>query len=102
MQAFPRATRAASSVDQGVIDGSRLLVNARAPLGSVKAEALDVDGNPIEGFGVVDCLGFSGDDVSGEIRWRDRSLAELHPDCEINLRFVLDDADFFAYELAGA
>ena len=48
-----------------------------------------------------DCLGFSGDAVSGEIKWRDKSLAELPPDCEINLRFVLDDADFFAYELAG-
>ena len=88
-------------VDHGVIDGSRLLVNARAPLGSVRAEALEGDGNPIEGFGVEDCLGFSGDAVSGEIKWRDKSLAELPPDCEINLRFVLDDADFFAYELAG-
>ena len=50
----------------------------------------------------MDCLGFSGDAVSGEIKWRHKSLAELPPDCEINFRFVLDDADFFAYELAAA
>ena len=89
-------------IAHGIPDGSRLLVNARTPYGSVKAQVLDAAGNPIAGFGVEDCIGFTGDSVRGEIRWQHRSLAELPPDREIRLRFLLDDADLFAYELANS
>jgi hypothetical protein len=89
------------TIRHGAPDGKRLLVNARAPFGMVKAQVLDADGAPIDGFSVEDCAGFSGDHVRGEIRWNGHSLAELSLDRDIALRFVLEEADLFAYELAG-
>jgi hypothetical protein len=87
------------TVRHGVPDGRRLLVNARAPYGVVKAQVLDADGAPIDGFGVTDCTGFSGDSVQGELSWSGGSLADLPPDRDISLLFVLEEADLFAYEL---
>ncbi len=84
----------------GTLDGRRLLVNARAPRGWVKAQVLDTDGAPIEGFGLQECRAFTGDSVRGEITWSGTSLADLPADRDICLRFVLDDADLYAYQLA--
>ena len=87
------------TVKHGPPDGGRLLVNARAPRGWVKAQVLDAGGSPIDGFGLPECRPFSGDSVRGEITWGGRSLKELPLDREIQIQFVLDDADLFAYEL---
>jgi hypothetical protein len=94
--------RASVTIRHGKPDGSRLVVNARAPFGMVKAQVLDAGGSPIDGFGVDNCAGFSGDSVRGEITWHGHSLANLPPDRDISLRFVLEEADLFAYELAGS
>ncbi len=93
-------TQGSFIIDHGELDGTRLLVNTRAPLGSVKAQVLDRDHNPIAGFELSACRGFIGDSVAGEITWAGKSLAELPRGSEISLRFVLDDADMFAYELS--
>ncbi len=87
------------TVRHGRPDGRRLLINARSPRGWVKAQVLDVGGSPLEGLGLQECRPFTGDSVRGEITWAGRSLTDLSPDQEIQLRFVLDDADLYAYEL---
>jgi hypothetical protein len=87
------------TIAHGLPDGARLLVNARAPAGSVKAQILDDTGAPLAGFGLADCLGFIGDSLNGEITWAGQTLDTLRPDCDIRIQFVLDDADLFAYEL---
>ena len=88
------------TVKHGRPDGRRLLVNARAPRGWVKAQVLNAGGSPIAGFEVPQCRPFTGDSVRGEITWAGHSLTDLPPDQEIQIRFVLDDTDLFAYELA--
>ena len=88
------------TITHGVADGSRLLVNARAPHGRVSAQVLDAGGAPIDGFGVTECLGFTGDSLRGEISWTGGSLAALPADRTISLRFVVEEADLFAYEFA--
>lgn len=91
-----------ATVAHGVPDGARLLVNARASLGAVRAQILDAGGAPLDGFTLAECVPFTGDSLRGEVRWTARSLAELPPDRDIRIQFVLDDADLFAYELAGS
>lgn len=93
-------TQGSFTVAHGRLDGRRLLVNARARLGSVKVQILDADGSPISGFTVEDCKPFTGDSVRGEVEWQAKSLADLPPDCEVQFRFVLDYADVFAYQMA--
>lgn len=92
-------TQGSFVVDHGVPDGKHLLVNARAPLGSIKAQVLDADQDPIPGFGIEECIAFTGDDIHGEIIWAGKSLADLPRENTICFRFVLDYADLFAYEL---
>lgn len=94
-------TQGSFTVHHGVPDGRRLLVNARAPLGSVKAQLLDADLAPIPGFGIEECQGFTGDSLRDEVTWTGRSIDSLAKDKEIHIRFVLDYADIFAYELTA-
>ena len=42
---------------------------------------------------------FTGDTVAAEITWNGKTLAHLEPDKEYDFRFVLWDADVFAYEI---
>src|SRR5262249_39529719 len=88
-------------VRHGRRDGDRLIVNARARRGHGKVQVLDGALGPIAGLGLEAGDGFTGDSLRGEIAWRGRSLAHLPPDAELALRFVVEDADVFAYELVG-
>ena len=75
-------------------------MNARAPHGMVKVQVLDAGGAPIDGFGVTECHGFIGDSVRGAISWTGGSLSALPADRPISLRFVVEEADVYAYEFA--
>jgi hypothetical protein len=97
---FSTSTQGGFTVAHGPLDGEQLLVNARAPHGCVAVQVLDAEASPIEGFGLEACQGFTGDSLDGEITWAGGSLADLPADREICLRFALDNADVFAYELA--
>ncbi|MSP12025.1 MAG: hypothetical protein EXR62_03600 [Chloroflexi bacterium] len=87
-------------VAHGPLDGNRLLVNARAPHGSVKARLLQADGSPIPGYGLDECQGFSGDHTGGELQWRGSPQVDLPLGQALTIQFVLDNADLFAYEFA--
>ncbi len=87
-------------VYHGVVAGAHLRVNARAPHGAVLAQVLDRSGNEVPGLGLADCVPFSGDAVDGEVRWQSADLSTVPPGEEVAFRFVLDEADLFAYEVA--
>jgi hypothetical protein len=85
----------------GPVHGSRLRVNARAPYGAVLAQVLDRSGQEVPGLGLDDCLPVTGDAVDGELRWRGADLSAVPAGEEVAIRFVLNEADLFAYEVAS-
>jgi hypothetical protein len=78
-----------------------LRINARAPYGAVLAQALDASGRELPGLGLDDCIPFAGDAVDAELRWRGATLASLPAGEEIAIRFVLNEADLYAYQVTA-
>ena len=83
-----------------IFAGSRLRVNFSASAaGSVQVEILrDQMNTPIAGFSLDDCIELLGDDLERIVRWSggcDLSHLEGVP---IRLRFVLRDADLYAFQ----
>ena len=80
-----------------VFIGDALEVNAIADGGSIAVEAVDLDGNPIEGFARVDCEPVTGDAVQHLLRWKgssDAHLLQAHP---IQLKFHIQNAKLFSF-----
>jgi hypothetical protein len=84
--------------------GRQLRVNVRAPHGSVRAAVLDASGRELPGLGLAQCRPFHGDAVDGEIAWEQSDLTSVPVEPagqDVSIRFVLQDADLFAYEVAA-
>jgi hypothetical protein len=78
--------------------GDTLVVNADAAGGSLRVEALDPQGNVIEGFSKEDCTPITTDSVRHVLQW------QANPDCHllqarpIKLRFYLRQAKLYSFE----
>ena len=77
--------------------GSRLMVNARTrPGGMVRVAVADGQNQVYEGFDKEQCIGFSGDSVEHEIRWKGRNALPSGPFKK--LHFYLKNADLFSFQ----
>lgn len=80
--------------------GDKLAINfATSAAGSVKVEIQDADGNPLPGFTLDEAPDTIGNAIDRVVRWKEKgtdvsSLAGQ----PIRLKFVLDDADIFAFQ----
>ncbi len=84
-----------------VVEGSRLLINARCEAGgSIRAEVQDAEGNPLPELCLDDALVFSGDRVAHEVRWRRARFEEVNRRV-IRLRFVLEGAKLYSFRVAS-
>jgi hypothetical protein len=82
-----------------VLDGvTTMTVNADVK-GSLRARILDQNGAAMGGFDSVDCTPVQGDSLKHSITWR-QSLASLQ-NKPVQLEFVLNDAQLFAFELGA-
>jgi hypothetical protein len=73
-----------------------LLVNADASRGSLVAELLDLDSNPIPGYTVNDCLPLRSNGLEEPIQWREHS--ELPESQEaIRIRFLIKKTSLFGF-----
>ena len=73
-----------------------LLVNADASSGSLVAELLDVDGNPIPGYTANDCLPIKTDGIAQVIKWSGH--AELPDSGKLfRIRFLITRASLFGF-----
>ncbi len=73
-----------------------LLVNVDASRGSLVAELLDVDGNPVPGYAANDCLPVQSDGLEEPIQWREYSdLPESQE--AIRIRFLIQKASLFGF-----
>jgi hypothetical protein len=83
-----------------IFDGGQLRVNFSASAaGSVRVELLrDQMNTPIEGFNLDDCIELLGDDLERTVRWSTGSDVSNLAGIPIRLRFVLRDADLYAFQ----
>jgi len=81
-----------------VIDGDELTVNYNSGIaGAVKVQVSDFQRNPLPGYTFDDCIALKGDEVYGEVRWRDHSsLADLPVKERVRLDFRFIDARVYA------
>ncbi len=81
-----------------VFDGSALELNfSTSAAGSIRIEVQREDGTAIDGFALEDAPELFGDDLERVAPWKDgKTLAEL-AGTPVRLRFVLKDADLYAF-----
>ena len=82
-----------------VFQGSRLTVNAAAGEGRVAVEVLDEAGRPVPGYGREECLFQTFDSTQQEMTWRGRpDLAPVRGK-PVRLRFYLQHADLYGFQI---
>jgi len=82
--------------------GDRLVINAAvAPGGSVAVAVTDAANHDLPGYGLADCVTFTGDDTAHSMAWRSsaRQSLEGRP---IRLHFELDRANLYTFRFAAS
>jgi hypothetical protein len=81
-------------------DAGQLHVNAvTQPGGYVKAELLDAEGKPMQGYQAEQCRAFRGDSIDAPLAWAaERSLPPA-PEEGIRIRFLLRRAELCAFRI---
>ncbi len=82
-----------------VFAGGKFHMNyATSAAGSLRVELQDADGEPLPGFALEDCPEIFGDEIDGEIRWRNEPSLSKLAGRPVRLRVVLKDADLYAFQ----
>ncbi|MCL4402250.1 MAG: hypothetical protein M1436_06265 [Acidobacteria bacterium] len=81
-------------------DGNELVLNVdTSALGEVQVEIQDTQGNPLPGFRLSDCdIIHSANEISRPVRWNRASTLEKLTGKTVRLRFVLRNADLYAFQ----
>ena len=80
------------------IGGGNLHVNASAARGELRAEVRDADtGRPLAGYTLADAVPVTTDAVSAPVRWAANADVSRLTGRNINLRFVLERGDLYAF-----
>jgi hypothetical protein len=83
--------------------GSRLNLNfATSAAGSVRVEIGEIDGTPVPGFRLSECDEMYGDDLARAVTWGGKADVGQLAGRPLRLRFVLRDADLYAFQFADA
>jgi hypothetical protein len=83
--------------------GSQLRLNfATSAAGGVRVELQDAAGQPLPGYGLADCSMLYGDTVDRPVAWKDGANLSPLAGKPVRMRFVLKDADLYAYQFADA
>ena len=79
--------------------GQSLALNfSTSAAGSVRVEIQDANGQPLPGFALDDCPPIFGDTIERSVTWaKGRDVSALAGQA-VRLRFVLNDADLFAFQ----
>ena len=81
-----------------VFEGDELELNyATSAVGSVRVEVQDAGGGPLPGFALDTCPEIFGDEIEGVVRWADGGDVGALAGRPVRLRFVMKDADVFAF-----
>ena len=81
--------------------GRRLLLNAStSAAGSIRVEVQDAEGKPFPDFALADAPEVYGDAIDLPVPWKDGAELATLAGQGVRLRFVLRDADLFAFRFA--
>ncbi|MBN1444220.1 MAG: hypothetical protein JXA90_16025 [Planctomycetes bacterium] len=81
-----------------VFDGKELVVNcSTSAAGSLRVEIQDVEGKPLPGLALEDSKEFFGDSVEQAVAWKNPEALEAIAGKPVRVRFVLKDADLYAF-----
>ena len=73
-----------------------LLVNVDARRGSLRAGLLDINGNPISGYTINDCIPIQSDDVSQPVEWKNHNKLPNSSE-PIQIRFEITKASLYGF-----
>ena len=77
--------------------GNKLELNySTSAAGRISVEMLDELGTPIEGYGIDDCDGLIGDEISGYVSWNGSTDLSKISGRPVRVRFVMNDADIYS------
>ena len=77
-----------------------LFVNADASAGSLRAELLDRDGKPLQGYTAEDCVPVMENSTKLRLQWRGGEDVALLQNQPFRIRFLIDHAHLFAFWLS--
>ena len=81
--------------------GRRLLLNySTSGAGGIRIEIQEADARPVPGFALADAPEIYGDSVEQPAPWKDDEALKSLAGKTVRLRFVLKDADLFAFRFA--
>ena len=81
-----------------IFEGNRLSLNfSTSAAGSIQVEVQGTDGTPVDGYRLEDSSPTFGDELAREIRWKGGSDVGRLAGQPVRLRFILKDADLFAF-----
>ena len=77
--------------------GNKLELNySTSAAGRIRVEMLDESGAPLEGYGIDDCDGLIGDEISGYVSWKGSTDLSKISGKPVKVRFVMNDADIYS------
>ena len=82
-----------------LFQGSRLTLNAAAAQGHVKVEVLDAGGHPVSGYSRAECSLQGFDSTRQEVSWQGRSDLKPLSGKPVRLRFYLQRADLYGFQI---
>jgi len=81
-----------------IFEGSELEVNySTSAVGSIQVEIQDVEGRPLPGLSLADSPEKFGDEIEGVFGWNNGGDLGRLAGAAVRLRFVLKDADLYAF-----
>ena len=82
--------------------GTELRLNySTSAVGSIRVEIQNIDGKAIPAFALEDCVEIYGDKLDGPVRWKLHSDVSSLAARSVRLRFVMSDADLYAFRFAS-
>lgn len=82
--------------------GARLLLNfATSAAGGTRVEIQNADGKPIPGYALKDARELIGNEIDRDVSWKGGSDVSRLAGKSVRLRFVMKDADLYAFRFAG-
>ena len=86
-----------------IFDGEQLTINFEtSAAGSLQIEILDAAGNPIPGFTLAECPSLFGNSIDYAVEWNSTARLSDLAGQSVRLRFVLRDADLYAFRFGMA
>jgi hypothetical protein len=81
-----------------IFEGGELELNySTSAVGSVQVEIQDAEGHAMPGYSLADCPEKFGDEIEGVMAWNTGSDVSSLAGRSVQLRFVLKDADLYAF-----